>query len=135
MKTNLDKFFKTDSNLQKTGVWFDIDDKTGFLVIPINSNNKNWRQMYAQSTKPYVRQMELGTMDPAKEIEITCRVFVETALLDWKGVEIDGVDIPYSKEAARKFLNSMPTLLDALIKYAMDNKNYLEDANEAVGNS
>ncbi len=132
MKTNLDKFFKTNSDLEKSGIWFEISDTTGFLLNRFGGmNSDKVKAMMAKYYKPYARQIENGTMDPKKEKEIMVKVFVESSVLDWKGVEIEGVDTPFSKETAVEFFVELPELAEALMSHAMDFKNYKED----LGNS
>lgn len=136
MKTNLDKFFKTDSEVEKQGVWMDIDDNTGFLVKRWNDSNPQMKAAFAAHYKPYARQIEMGTLSPAKEREIMTKIFVNSCLIDWKGVEINGVATPFSKEAAVDFLINLPALFDALMEHAKDFKNFkVDDAKEDVGNS
>lgn len=135
MKTNLDKIFKTSAVIEKSGVWLDISEETGFLVRPFNKNNPNIKSAMAVHFKPHQRQIEMGTLDPSKEAEINAKVFVNSCLIDWKGVEIDGVDTPFSKEVAIKFLVSLPELFETLMSYAQDYKNYQEIEDETLGNS
>lgn len=132
MKTNLDKFFKTDESLESQGIWFDVSETTGFLMKRFGGfNSPTVKSAMAKYYKPYARQMDTGTMDPQKEKEIMVRVFVEACLVDWKGVEIDGVETAFSKDVAVKLLCDLGELAETLMKYASDMSNYKED----VGNS
>ncbi len=132
MKTNLDQFFKSDKASESEGVWFDISDTTGFLVKRFGGyNSTEVKAKLAKYYKPYAKLVELGTLDENKEKEIMIRVFVESCLMDWKGVEIDGVEAKFEKELAIKFLLELPALADTLIEHATNFKNYRAD----VGNS
>jgi hypothetical protein len=127
MKTNLDKLFKTNPKSEKTGVWFDISDETGFLILPFRLTNPNVKSIMATYFKPYARQIELGTLDPEKEREISIKIFVHSCLKDWRGIEIDGKETPFSKEIAVKFLMELPELFTTLSEYASDFKNFKDE--------
>lgn len=128
MKTNLDKYFKTDSKLETEGVWFDLDDNVGFLVRRFGGNNSpSVKAAMQKHYKPYARQIEAGTLDQKKDLEIGVKVFVNACMLDWKGVEIDGKEVPFSKEAAVDLLIKLPDLSKALIDYAQSLDSYKVD--------
>jgi hypothetical protein len=131
MKTNLDSLFKTDENLEKSGIWFELSETVGFLIKRFGGlNSPKVKMEMAKFYKPYARQIESGTMDPVKEKEIMLKVFVNACVLDWKGIEIDGAITPYSADACVKLLSGLPDLAETLISYSSDSKNYRED----VGN-
>jgi hypothetical protein len=70
-------------------------------------------------------------MDAKKTQEIMVRVFVESCVIDWTGVEIDGEIKPYSSEECVKLFLDLPEMSNLLIEYSQDYKNYKED----LGNS
>ncbi len=130
MKTNLDKFFKTNEEQEKNGVWYDISSDTGFLVRAFKPNNPQVKGAIATHYKPYARQIEMGSIEDKKSLEIQVKVFVKACLVDWKGVEIDGKDTPYSPDIAIKFFVALPDLFSTLWTHCNDFKNYRDD----VGN-
>lgn len=131
MKSNLDKLYKTSDALEKDGVWMDISDETGFLVRPFSETNPRVKAAMATHYKPFARQIQMNTLDLKKNLEINVRLFVEICLVDWKGVEIDGKQVEFSKELAVPFLCGLPQLFNQLWKHANDYENYRED----LGNS
>lgn len=132
MKTNLDKIYKNDASLEKEGIWFDVAKDCGFLIKRFGGFNSQAVKMeLAKYYKPFAKQIENGTMDERKERELSLKVFVNSCILDWKGIEIDGAIAPFSKEACINVLLELPELTDTLIQYASDSKNYREE----VGNS
>jgi hypothetical protein len=131
MKTNLDKFFKTNDDFEKNGVWFDVSDEIGFLVRPFKGSNPRVKAAMAHHYKPYARQIELGTLDPAKQNEIQIKLFIDVSLVEWKGVEIDDKPAACTPENALKFFLALPDLFDTLWRHANDFTNYKED----LGNS
>jgi len=131
MKSNLDKFFKTDAKHAEDGVEFVIDEKTAFKVRHFNQTNPRIKAAMAQHYKPYAKQVELGTLGLDKQMEINVKVFIDVCLVSWRGVEIDGKEADCTPENAHKLFLDLPNLFDALWKHANDFQHYKED----VGNS
>jgi|AntRauTorcE11897_2_1112592.scaffolds.fasta_scaffold00704_9 hypothetical protein len=132
MKTNLDNIYKTDSSMEKDGIWFAITDETQFLVRRFGgANAQKVKQATAKYYKPFARQVENGTMSAEKEKEILVRSFVESCLVDWKGVEIDGEEQKFEKEKAIELFCNLPDLFESIYEYATATSSYRED----LGNS
>lgn len=132
MKTNLDSLYKTNSNFETNGVWFEISDDIAFLVRRFGGNNaEKVKKAHALYCKPYIRQIQNGTLEPQKERTLLIRAFVEACVADWKGVEIDGEKADFSTEKAVEFFCALPDLAEELISYAQDTQNYKEE----LGNS
>lgn len=132
MKSNLDKIFKSDKGLEKDGVWFSYTETTSFLIRRFGGfNATKVKAALARYYKPYARLIEMGTLPEEKEKEIMVKVFVESSIVSWKGVEIDGKEVEFSVDAAVKLLTHLPELSESLLEYASDSKNYRED----LGNS
>lgn len=131
-KSNLDKVFKSSQNFEKEGIWLEVSSGVSFLIRRFGGYNASKvKASLAKHYKPYARLIENGSLPEAKETEIMTRVFVESSMVDWKGIEIDGKDTPFSVDAAIQLLTSLPDLSDTLLAYASDSKNYRED----LGNS
>ena len=131
MKTNLDSHFKTSSELEKNGVWFEINEKSAFLIKPLNRSNPNVKAAFAKEYKPYARQIEMGSLDDKIQRQIEVRIFIKACLVDWRGIEIEGKDTAYDTEAAEILFMELPELFAVLWAHCQDFRNYRED----VGNS
>tara|TARA_R110000868_G_scaffold126712_2_gene333953 strand:+ start:78 stop:533 length:456 start_codon:yes stop_codon:yes gene_type:complete len=127
MKSNLDKFFKTNEDSEKNGVWFNISDETGFLLRPFRATNPRIKAAMAAHLKPHARQIEMGTLELSKQTEINIKLFNAVCLAEWRGVEIDGKEVECTPENAMKLFLSLPDLFDALWKHANDFNHYKED--------
>lgn len=127
MKSNLDKLFKTDADLEKNGVWFELSEETGFLLRPFKSQNPRVKAAMAQHYKPYARLIELGTLEIEKQNEINIKLFINACLVDWKGVEIDGAVVACDKDNALKLFLALPELFQTLWKHVNDYQNYKEE--------
>lgn len=124
MKTNLDELYKVDATAEKEGVWFDVSPKTGFLVKPFRGTNPRVKAAMAKYYKPYARQIENGQLSLEKEREININLFLDICLVDWKGVEIDGVPTPFARENALILFQELPDLFQTLLAFAQDFKTY-----------
>lgn len=133
MKTNLDSLFKTNSEDEKNGKWFELknDDGTEFLVRRFTGTNPRAKAAMAKYFKPYARQIENDTLSLDKVTEININMFLDVCLVDWKGVVIDGTEVKFDHDTAFKMFRALPDLFDTLWKYANDFKTYRED----LGNS
>jgi hypothetical protein len=132
MKTNLDSAFKTDTTLETDGIWFEIQDGVKFKCRRFGGmNTQKVKASSSKYFKPFLKQIELGTLSEEKSREITIKSFVESCLVDWSGVEIDGQVAPFSVESAYKLLIELPALAETLIKYSSEMNPYKEE----LGNS
>jgi hypothetical protein len=131
MKTNLDSIYKASDIAVKDGVWFDISETTGFLCRPFKQSNPRIKAAMAKYFKPYARQIENETLSAEKLQEININLFLDVCLVEWKGVEIDGVEVKLDRETGLKLFKGLPELFDSLWKQATEFKNYRDD----LGNS
>jgi len=131
MKTNLDKLFKTDEKMEKEGILFEIADGVRFKIKRFDGSNPTVKALMAKYYKPYAKTIEMGGMSEEKQNEILIRVFVESSMIDWEGIEIDGELKEFNPELAVKLLTSLPVMTNNLIAHASDFKNFRED----LGNS
>lgn len=128
MKTNLDSSFKNSVKLEQEGVDFVVSEGVSFRVKRwMGTNSMEVKKLLAHKYKPYTRQIQDGTISEAKATEIITTAFVETCLVGWEGVEIDGEKPQFTKEICLKLLLSLPELCGALMSYASDSKNYREE--------
>jgi hypothetical protein len=131
MKTNLDSLFKTDTKCEADGVWFNISNEIGFLVRRFGgANSPKVKVAMSRLYKPYARMIENDTMPESEQKKIMIKIFVDSSVIDWKGIEIDGKEAAFSSEAAIKLFENLPEVFDALMKYSSDYANFKED----VGN-
>lgn len=130
-QSNLDKLFKADSAMEKDGVDFVISDTTSFRVRRFVESNPQVQAAMATHYKPVARQIAMGSMDQTKEREVMTKIFVNACLVGWKGVEMDGQPVEFSKEKAVELLLGLPDLFKVLFEHAQKLENYREE----LGNS
>lgn len=124
MKSNLSKAFKTDRDLEVNGVWLEVQDGVRFLVSRFNEMNPKTKAAFARHYAPYAAAIEAQAMPEEREREILVKVFVESSLRNWEGVEIDDEAVPFSPEKAVELLMELPDLFATLYKYAKESGSY-----------
>lgn len=134
--------FKTNANLEKTGIFQDFGDFRVKLARAGGSNTAYMTRMTALS-KPHKRQIATDTLDRAVLRKIMLQCFAETIILDWEtktengsfvqGIESeDGSIMPFTVENVINVCTDLPDLFDQLMETAnmqeLYNDSYLEQA-------
>jgi len=104
MTFDLKKQFATSEVLEIEGVWEDLDkgeegeDAPGILVARVG--NKAYLKEYQKVPRGLRRQLEQGTLPEGAGEQIINKLLAKTILLDWRGIQDDGVEVSYSFESA-----------------------------------
>lgn len=132
MKTNLDSVFKTNTSLEKDGVWFALNDVTKFKIRRFGgSNSQKLKLAMAKYHKPKARLIELDQLSTEETNGIMAKVFAEACLITWEGVEMDGKEAECTFDNAVKLFSTLPELFETLFKYSQGFDSFKED----LGNS
>jgi len=122
------KLFGTDSTKEQEGVWYDIAEGLRMKIARIG--NPLYQKRFQALSKPYRRSIRRGTLsdDVAEKLLVQC--LSETIVLDWEGVEDEGMEIPYSKDAAVTLLTKYPELRNYINDIANELEGFQEELNE-----
>lgn len=102
-----------------------------FTLSRMGKSNKRYSKMLDKASKPYARQLQLGTLDEATAENLFMGVFVKTVLKGWKNVRgRDGKDLPFSVENALMVLKALPDLYEDLQDKARSAALFREETNE-----
>jgi hypothetical protein len=96
-----------DIEKREEGAWVkDIPEFNGVELLICGSGNKKWARLQKKLFDAIPRQRRIsGTVLPDELLLLQGKLILETALLDWRGIENgNGEPIPYSKEQAAKYL-------------------------------
>ena len=139
--SGLRKHFKTNSTKETEGVEIELPEATNedgtvpvFILSRMGKSNKAYSKALEAATRPYRRQVELGTMKNEVAEELFKGVFVNTVLRGWRHVQDDkGNEIPFTRENALALLNEegMEDLYDRLQQEAGMSANFRDTALEA----
>jgi len=129
--------FATNNQLEREGRWFDLTSvknkngtSPGFRLARMHKNNPEYSAAVEKIAKELRQAIDLDILTEDVASPIMRRVFVETVLLDWRNFWDDAegngveVEIPYSKEAADKYMTEFTDLYMLLIEEARKLSNY-----------
>lgn len=136
--SGLHKQFKTNSAKETEGVKIEFpeaqnDDGTipTFIISRMGKSNKAYSKALEAATRPYRRQVELGTMKNDVAEKLFLNVFVDTILRGWENVQDEsGEAIPYSKDSAIALLEELGDVYDRLQEEAKISSNFRDSALE-----
>lgn len=117
MKSILEKNFKTNKDLEKTGItleYFDPDEPdvkpVRILVARAGGNNEAFEKAMDRKTRPIRRQLAANAVPFHQIRKLTREVYAETVVLGWENVVLDGEVTPFSKDACIKLFEDFPDL-------------------------
>lgn len=136
--SGLHKQFKTNSTKETEGVKIEFheaqnDDGTvpAFIISRMGKSNKPYSKALEAATRPYRRQLELGSIKNEIAEKLFLNVFVDTILRGWENVQDEnGNDIPYSKDCAISLLEELGDVYDRLQEEAKIASNFRDLALE-----
>jgi hypothetical protein len=127
---DLKKDFSTNKKLEDEGVWIDIGDGAKLKIA--RAGNKQSNALSKQLAKPYMAQITYGKLSDEVATQIGVEVMAKAILLDWKGIQYDGADLPYSVDNAIKLLTELPDFRDYVSQMANDRKTFQREIEEAI---
>jgi len=117
------------------------DDKTipGFHISRMSRANVRYTKAMEVATRPYKRQIELGTLPNDTSERIFLDVFVRTVLRGWENVLLSDVTgnvkdtgfATFSEDNARKLFSNLPELFEDLQQQAKSASLFKEEEMEA----
>lgn len=110
-----------DNNAKSNGKWVDLEGSR-FLIASINSFS--FQDRFDALQKPHKRAIDKGTLPPETSNDIMCKALAYAVLLDWEGVEADGVPVEYSRENAVRALKDNDELKSFVVEIASDISNF-----------
>lgn len=123
--------FKTNANVEVTGVWHDLGD--GKIKIA-RYNNPVYQKAIRRLTTPFANLINAGTDESAdKASEITIEAMAEAIVVDWKDVTDEGTPLEYSKENAVILLTKYPDFREWVSLKATSARFYRDEYLEKTG--
>ncbi len=104
--------FKTDERLEcETGLELDYGACGVITIRRAGGANQAFQRVLAAKFKPYERQAQTDTLDPAVNRRLLAETYGETVIVGWRGVKDEtGNDLHFSPENAVKLLLDLPEL-------------------------
>lgn len=129
--------FETNTDKEAEGVTVEYaPNKDGtiptFTISRMGKSNKKYSKMLDKATKPYARQLQLGTLANETADKLFMGVFVKTVLRGWNNVYgRDGKPLEFTPENAEMLLTALPDLYDDLQEKAKSAALFREEEREA----
>ena len=116
-----DQTYKLDDNKIERGVWRTLP--SGLKVKVASLRSPKYTMAITRLKKEYAKDFNINDQDVINQI--TCKAMAETILLDWDGAEdLDGKELPYSKEIAAQFLLKYPVFREEVAQVSVSDNNY-----------
>jgi hypothetical protein len=136
--SGLFKQYKTNSLKEAEGVEIEFPEAQNddgsiptFIISRMGKSNKAYSKALEAATRPYRRQVELGTLKNEVAETLFMGVFVDTVLHGWKNIQAeDGQPLPYSKDSAISLLTELPDVYERLQEEAKLASNFRDSALE-----
>ena len=137
--------FKTDENLEKSGIYLQYGDFR-VKVARAGGSNKRYAKALEKETRDYRSAIKNDQMPEDKAAEIMRRVFASTVILGWEtkvegewrsGIEAeDGTLLQFSQKNVESTLENLPDLFADIQEQATKFSNFRAAPREAdLGNS
>jgi hypothetical protein len=113
---SLYKQFKSDENLEKSGILLEYGFNSAGLPITIRiaragGGNTAYSKRMEHKVKPYRRQIQTETIDTQVVEKLLREVYAETVVLGWENVEDgDGNPMAHSVSNCIKLFEDLPDL-------------------------
>lgn len=86
-----------------------------FIISRMGKSNKKYTKALEAATRPYRRQIELGTLSNEVADSLFMPVFVDTVLKGWQNVkDRNENDLVFNRASALQLLGELPELYDDL---------------------
>ena len=113
---SLYKQFATDKNVERDGVVLSYGKNSknkdiNIRIARAGGANIRYAKLLEAAIKPYRRQLQNETMDNGVAEDITMRVYAQSVVLGWEGVEDEnGNDMEFTVENCMKLFKDLPDL-------------------------
>lgn len=132
--SGLFKQYKTDSIKETEGVEIEFPEAQNddgsvptFLISRMGKSNRAYSKALEAATRPYRRQVELGTMKNEVAEALFLNVFCDTVLKGWRNVmDEKGKAIGFSKDTAVELMTALPDVYERLQEEAKLAANFRE---------
>lgn len=129
--------YKTDKNLEESGVWVDYGDGIEVQIRRLNSAKS--RETRRRLEKPYTKGFRGQDMPESLQEELLNKQVAEAIVVDWKGVpdpDNEGKELPCTPENVLKMVQRFPDFRDDIMAASMERATFQqEELKEAEKNS
>lgn len=121
---DIKKLFGTNKQKESEGTFVSIGNGIEVKVKRAGTANKDFTFAQAKMLRPYSKQIQAGTVDPADLTAINIKLFADHVVTDWRGIEVDGKELPFSKKAFVELSKEMPDFFSEVFNAAYEMQNF-----------
>lgn len=100
--------FETDRKVEMDGVWIDYGNYQ-IRIARAGGGNKAYDVCLENKARPFRRALQNEVLSLEKQEQIVQEAFIETVILDWKGVEeVEGTPLECTQDNVRMLLKRLP---------------------------
>jgi len=112
--------FRTDSKLEKDGVWVDFGGGASFKIASLE--NRDFTEAFRKASKPYTDLGREISLDQQEEIlsDLLARYIV----IEWKGVFDSGKEFPYSVDNAVRLMTEISKVREWVLLQSKNLQNF-----------
>jgi hypothetical protein len=120
--------FGIDTKKAVEGTWIEFGN--GFAVFARRADDNNTEFQLAKSKvfaeAEFSRRMQMGMVTQKDLNKVNSRLWADHVILDWRGVVLDGKEVPFSKEKFLEVVNMdcMTDFLEMILTATANRRNF-----------
>jgi hypothetical protein len=121
---DLRRTYAADPSLETDGIELHLDGNAYITLARAGGGNVKYEAAMRAHFAPHKRALQNGTLDDKTATDILHKVYADAVILGWRGLEIDGAPLPYSRENALRVCREFPELWRVIQEEAGKFANY-----------
>jgi hypothetical protein len=126
---DIKKLFGTDRKAEEVGVWVDIGQ--GARVKVARETSVRYREKLRDVLRPYRGAITAGALDDKQSQALFAKAAAGTLLLDWAGIEDNGIPVAFDLDAAERLLTAYPDFYRTIESFSKEASLFREASEDA----
>jgi len=122
---DIKKIYGVDKEAEISGVWHDMGD--GVRVKIARIGNPQYQKEFQRISKPYRNSIRRRSLSDEVAERLLIDAMAKCIVLDWDGLEEDGVPIPYSVANAKRLLTEYRDFRDNINDFANEMEGFRQE--------
>jgi len=127
------KAFGTVKAMETEGFDLQFGPDTVVRIARAGGANVRYENAMRKHSEPYRRAIAAGTLDDDLAQKLWQRIYAESIVLGWSGVEIDDEPIPYTVDNAIRLFNELPEFWRIVREEATKLANFRQEDTAEMG--
>lgn len=127
---DIGKSYGTDKQKEEEGVWVKMGE--GAEVRVARLGNKQYLEAVRRLSSKHKVASRNNKLADEVTLDVTVNAFAEAILLEWKGIQENGKNLPYTRENAARLLKEYADFREDIAAIAMNMENFKREQEEAT---